>query len=110
MVGRRAEALRLLRLADEADSIILRNGEVPPAVLLDIAGNEAVLGRHAKAVALAEQAFSRGWRVDPTIDGEIGQNPLFATLRGDPRFEQLRRINIAWRDKERREVAALGLI
>ena len=44
------------------------------------------------------------------IKGDIGENPMFASLKGDPRFERLRAISIAHRAKERREVAALGIV
>mgnify|MGYP003577735494 CR=1 FL=1 len=41
---------------------------------------------------------------------ELGEAPWFAGLRGDPRFERLRKIAKARLQKERRETEALGLI
>jgi len=109
MVGRKREAVHLLTLADEAGKTHLANGQVPPSLLVDIAANDAVLGRRDLAIAELQAAVAKGWRANEGINGEIGEDPMFATLRGDPRFERLRRQLAAWRTRERRETAALGV-
>jgi TolB-like protein/Tfp pilus assembly protein PilF len=109
MVGRKREAVHLLVLADEAGKTYLANGQVPPLILVEIAANDAVLGRRDRAIAELQAAVANGWRAYEEINGEIGEDAMFATLRGDPRFERLRRQLAAWRARERRETAALGI-
>ncbi len=110
--GRKREAEELALTADEAARTYLANGEVPASSLVLIAGNEAVLGRKSDALTHLEQAFAKGWRADAEITSvsRIGEVPVFATLRGDPRFERLRRIQVSHIARERRETQALGIM
>jgi len=108
--GRRQEAAQLALAADRAARVMLANGQVPPDVLVSIAGVDAVLGRPERSVAHLQEAFAKNWRLDEFVQFRLGDRPEFATLRGDPRFERLRRIQDAHIAKERREVEALGIL
>ena len=107
--GRTKEAVRMRGFADEADRVTLANGEVPPDILVNIAENEAMLGRSARALDLLDKAFAAGWRI--YWNGtDFGRNPAFASLRGDPRFGRLAALSRQHKEKERREVEALNLL
>lgn len=108
-VGREHDAARLARMADDGARFTLANGEVPPEPLVAIAGLESVLGRRKDALDHLEQAFAKDWRLDEFVQFRLGDRPEFATLRGTPRFERLRRIQDAHIAKERRETQALGI-
>lgn len=108
--GRDRDAIRLALLADEGAKFTLAKGEVQPEPLVSIAGLNAVLGRREDALKHLEDAFSKNWRLDEFIIFRLGDRAEFATLRGNPRFERLRRIQNAHIAKERREIAALGII
>lgn len=107
-VGRDAEAVQVALATDEAVKFALANGEVPADFLAHIAQDEAILGDHAAALTHLEQAYSKGWRMflgtgrymDPSDD------PTFATLRGDPRFERINRLVKAHKARERKEYLA----
>lgn len=109
-VGRNREAAKLALSAASAGRQTLVNGEVPPAVLVSIAGTEAILGLRDDALKHLEQAFAGNWRMDEFVTPVLGDRPEFATLLGNPRFERLRRIQAAHIAKERRETRALGII
>ena len=107
-VGRDREAVRVALATEEAVKTTLSNGEVPAEVLATIAQAEAVLGHHDAALTHLEEAYSKGWRMalitmrymDPADD------PTFATLRGNPRFERINRQVKAHKAKERKEFLA----
>jgi TolB-like protein len=107
--GRAKDAARMRALVDEADRVTLANGQVPPDILVYIAENEAMLGRHEHAIGLLQRAFARGFRMY-WGNSDIGQNPMFESLRNDRRFKRLVAISSAHRAKERREVLALHLM
>ncbi len=67
-------------------------------------------GRTALALAVLERATIRGWiDQDEELLPDIGDEPAFRSLRGDPRFEHIRaRIN-AHLARERREVEQLKI-
>ena len=109
-VGRNREAAELALAAADGAKRTVANGEVPPDVLVSIAGTEAILGRSDDALRHLEQAFDKNWRLDEFVMFRLGDRLEFATLRGDPRFEVLRRIQDAHILKERRETLALGVI
>ncbi len=108
-VGRDPDAMRLVRMADEGARFTLAKGEVHPEPLVAIAGADAILGRRNDALDHLEQAFAKNWRLDEFVWFRLGDRPEFATLRGNPRFERLRRIQDAHIAKERRETRALGI-
>lgn len=108
-VGRNREAAQLALSAADGAQHTLANGEVPPALLVHFAGTEAILGRSEEALRHLDQAFANDWRLDEFVMLRLGDRPEFATLRGNPRFERLRRIQDGHIAKERREILALGI-
>jgi tetratricopeptide (TPR) repeat protein len=106
-LGRRDEARAYWASANEAGNHALRSGLVASDDLLAIAANEAAQGRRGRALALlSRMAPERLYRLN-RVHGELGEDPMFASLRGDPQFEALRRRHLAWREKEAREALAL---
>jgi TolB-like protein/DNA-binding SARP family transcriptional activator len=108
--GRRREAERLFRGAEEANRIILANGNVPPVQFAELAVNEAFLGRKTRALGLLHHAVAKGWFAFDGLSYRLDEMPGLMDLRGDDRFDRLVRITNARRDRERRETEALGLI
>lgn len=108
-VGRNREASKLALSAADAAERTLASGEVPPDILVSIAGTEAILGRKNEALRHLNQAFAMNWRLDEFIMFKIDDRPEFATLRHDARFERLRRIQDAHIAKERSDVLALNI-
>lgn len=106
-LGRHDEARAYWKAADEAGHYALRSTNVPHAELLAIAGNEAAQGRRSRALALLSRTSPQHWTWLNRVHGDIGEDPMFASLRGDPKFEAMRLRHLAWRVRERREAEAL---
>lgn len=111
-VDRRAEADRLLRASDRliASAYRISGGRVPHSVHAEAARIWALLGKREEALAGIERAHRAGWINANFVAGDlvddIGDEPAFAALRGDPRFESIRARMNAQLDRERREVIA----
>lgn len=108
--GRDREAVQLAARAAEDAELMLRNRLVPREALVEIAGAETLVGKREEALAHLEQAFARGWRMDSLAQVPLRANPLFATLRDEPRFRKLAAIQDAHWTKESREIRQLRLI
>lgn len=115
-----ALALRSAGRAQEADVLLgrvnrvvrqsLAYGPVPHWFHVTVAQLRAARGERAVALASLATAIDRGWHYAPrTARPDIAEIPAFRTLRGDPRFEQLRgrlKDHIA---RERRELGTVRL-
>ena len=78
--------------------------------LADLAAIKAAQGEHREALALLGQAVDRQWLPDGRAKPiDLRQEPAFAKLRGDPRFEALRSQILATVARERAEVGSLPL-
>ena len=109
-VGRANEARQLYRAADEANRVFLASPEKTAADYVMAATNHAVMGRRNQALDQLERGIAKGLFAFEGFNLELGEAPWFASLRGDPRFERLRKIARARLQKERRETEALGVI
>jgi hypothetical protein len=91
-VGRGAEAEALLRQSDALIRHIYRGGKVPAWFDQDAAAVWAVQGKNTQAIVTLDRSFRRGWVHGGRHDlPKIEDEPAFRLLRGDPRFEALRR-------------------
>ncbi|MFC7537387.1 BTAD domain-containing putative transcriptional regulator [Sphingomonas sp. GCM10030256] len=106
-LGRKAQALRYWKAADEAGRYALRSRNIPDEDVFAIAANEAAQGRKDRALTLLAGTDPRRWNWLNRVHGDIGEDPMLASLRGVPAFEKLRREHLAWRTRERREADAL---
>jgi hypothetical protein len=103
--GRGAEADRLLALADAAARRRLARGRVPRWYLADCAAIWAALGRRDQALSALERAVGLGWYYAGILSlGDIGDEPAFRSLRGEPRFERIRATFKAHIERERLEL------
>jgi len=107
-VGRDADAIKVALATEEAVKFALAKGEVPAEFLAHIAQDEAVLGHHDAALMHLEQAYSKGWRMFQGTGRymDLADDPTFATLRGNPRFERINRLIKAHKARERTEYLA----
>lgn len=104
------EASQLLRGANEARDVMLANRNVSPETLVEVALNEAIMGRRERAQELLERAVARGWLVIAESNYRLSDLAWPDDMRSDPRFQRLVRKTEAKIAKERRETEALGLI
>lgn len=105
---RGAEANRLLSQADSAVRAVYRRGRVPFSFDADSAALFAVEGKKDASLSALERAYARGWRQSGGASlRDIGDEPAFQNLHGEPRFERLRVRLAAHYARERREVLDL---
>ena len=105
-VGRTREADVLLRRVETEVRRAYAAGPVPDWFDVDLARLRAAQGRRDEALAALGRAIRRGWHYAPvTPMPDIADIYVFRELRGDARFEALRRRLLAHLERERR---ALG--
>lgn len=114
-VGREGEADRLLRQSDQLIQAALRRsgGRAPAEFDAQAAQVWALQGKRDAAIAAIERALRNGWLNADFDSGDLiddlGEEPAFRSLRGDPRFERLRGQLKAHFERERRETRPLTL-
>jgi hypothetical protein len=113
-VGRQQQAARLLSRLDREIALAQRRsgGRVPARFLAVAAGTWAMEGKVQLAMSALERARSLGWDYVADMDDssltDVGDEPAFRSLRGNPRFEALRARLNADLARERRETLADG--
>ena len=103
--GRRAEADRLLALADRVLGRALARGRVPFDTLEMAARIRTLQGRREEALRLLERAVGMGWQWHwVALAPRLADNPVYRTIRDEPRLRRLD--DVIQRDiaRERREV------
>ena len=104
--GRFAEADDLLRRSDATIRTVYAYGKVPIFFDEDAAGVWATQGKTNLALGALERALGRGWlHVGHTDFPRLEDEPVFRSLRGNPRFEALLNKRAAHFAKERAETA-----
>lgn len=105
-VGRSAEAARLLDLTEAAIARI-RTRRLPFEYYEAFARTWAVRGRREQALRALELAVARGWQFEEHgLVPLLAEEPVYQSLRNEPRLRRLDRViqsNVA---RERREVRA----
>ena len=103
-VGRNAEADKILAHLDrEIDAALRRSGgRAPPYFFIDAAQTWAMRGKRALALTALEGIGGSGRLASMDFDdlslNDFGAEPAFKSLRGEPRFEAIRRsYNDFWR-------------
>ncbi|MFL6764144.1 MAG: winged helix-turn-helix domain-containing protein [Sphingomicrobium sp.] len=103
--GRPADADRLLGKTSSTINSVYRQRSIPFALDVDVATIWAVQGRGDQALSMLERAMRRGWSDSGTTDlPDIIDEPAFASLRGQPRFERIRAEIAAHLARERAEI------
>jgi tetratricopeptide (TPR) repeat protein len=101
--GRGADATALLSLAETRAKTAAQDGKQDSAIRL--AGIYATQGRMEDALPLLTSAINRGWLPQPPeLMVDLADNPAFASLKGDPRFEALRQRILGRIARERAQV------
>lgn len=108
--GRSAEADALLVEAQAQVDLVYRRGRAPFTFDADAAAIAAVAGRPEAALVALRRAVGRGWN-HSAPDDLIGleDEPVFASLRGDPRFDAILAGFDARIARERATAIKLGL-
>lgn len=108
--GRAADADRLLGRANSTIDAAYRQRTIPFALDADVAAIRAVQGRRNQALSMLERAVRRGWTDNLNTDlPDIADEPAFASLRGEPRFERVRTSLAAHLARERAETVQLRI-
>ena len=108
--GRSRDADRLLHDADLQLAKVYSRGQVPHWHDLDRSEILALQGRKDDALASLGRAIARGWRSGGSTDlSDLAEEPAFASLRDDSRFQRLRARLSADLVRERKETKALAL-
>jgi TolB-like protein/DNA-binding winged helix-turn-helix (wHTH) protein/tetratricopeptide (TPR) repeat protein len=108
--GRPADADRLLSKAASTIEGIYSQRAIPFALDADVAAISAVQGRRDQALSMLERAMRRGWtHTDDTDLPDIGDEPAFSSLRGQPRFERIKAGLAAHLAHERSETEELHI-
>lgn len=108
--GNEADAVAILAAAEQLAARRLANAPADRFLQWDIARIHAQQGRRAEALNAIVRARRAGWLPDGMRDAlDIGREPAFVPLRGDPRFEAIRREILAHIAKERKELGPVRL-
>jgi adenylate cyclase len=101
--GQADTASTLLSIAEKKARQAALDGKRESAVRL--AGIYAVQGRKDDALSLLTSAINRGWLPEPPyLMVDLANNPAFASLKGDARFEALRQHILRTIARERSKV------
>jgi TolB-like protein/thioredoxin-like negative regulator of GroEL len=101
--GHGEEASTLLSLAEARAIRAAQDNEPDSAIRL--AAIYAVEGRKEDALPLLSRAIKRGWLpAPPDLVVDLSDNPAFASLKGEPRFEALRQRILGTIARERAQV------
>lgn len=113
--GREAEADRILAHLDRSIAMAWHrnDGRLPYTFLAEAAQTWAMRGKHDAALSALERAMRGGWAYvagygDSSLP-DIGDEPAFRSLRGNPRFERVRARLNAHLARERRELRAIAI-
>ena len=108
--GRSGDADLLLAQAASTIATVYRQQAIPFALDADVAAIWAVQSRRDQALSMLERAMRRGWTDSANTDlPDIEDEPAFASLRGQARFERVRASFAAHLSRERTETMRLRL-
>lgn len=108
-VGRTDEATRLVTAADRLCAMAMRKGQTPINFQVDCSRSWAMLGRRDDAIRTLERAMRAGWRPESGWGYGFVDEPVYRTVRDDPRLKRLGAFVLAENARERRELVNAGL-
>lgn len=108
-VGRADEARRLVTAADRLCAQAMRKGRTPVYFQVDCSRSWAMLGRREDAIGTLERAMKAGWRPEGGWGYSFADEPVYRTIRDDPRLKRLGAAVLAENAREGRELLAAGL-
>lgn len=110
-VGRREESNQMLARVEKACAKLAANGSSLPAdIWMTMAQHHAINGKPAQALEEMRRAIDHGWMGQDSFYQDLGEDPLFAHLRGNATFEQVRRALRERLARERAQAQAADLI
>lgn len=107
--GRADEARALVATADRLCAMAMRKGRTPLNFQVDCSRSWAMLGRGDSAIHVLASALKSGWRPEGGWGYGFIDEPVYRTLRDDPRLKRLGEFVLAEHARERRELIAAGI-
>ncbi|HKP34188.1 MAG TPA: hypothetical protein VJT70_05345 [Sphingomicrobium sp.] len=108
-VGRAAEAMQLVSIADRLCAAAMRKGRTPVMFQVDCSRSWAMLGRGEDAIQTLERALKAGWRPESGWGYGFVDEPVYRSIRNDPRLKRLGQYVHAENAREGRELLAAGI-
>lgn len=108
-VGRTDEATRLVTTADRLCALAMRKGRTPINFQVDCSRSWAMLGRRDDAIRTLERAIKAGWRPEGGWGYGLVDEPVYRTIRDDPRLKRLGAFVLAENTREGRELLKAGV-
>jgi TolB-like protein len=108
-VGRNDEAMILLTTADGLCAAAMKRGRTPMSFQVDCSRSAAMLGRTDESIQMLERALRTGWRPEGGWSYRFVDEPVYRTMRDDPRLKRLGAFVLAENARERRELLAAGV-
>jgi len=108
-VGRVDEARQLVTSADRLCALAMRKGRTPINFQVDCSRSWAMLGRRDDAIRTLERAMKSGWRPEGGWGYGFVDEPVYRTIRDDPRLKRLGALVIAENAREGRELLKAGV-
>jgi len=108
-VGRGDEAMTLLITADRLCAGAMKRGRTPIDFQVNCSRTWAMVGRRDQVIRTLERALGTGWGPEGGWSWRLVDEPVYRSMRDDPRLRRVGAFVLAENARERRELLAEGI-